>query len=77
MMSAYLGLGTSATAGINPNVLGHHTTTLVEGHVLHELFDPKGSQYVYFLSGSKAIVEIQASRIKRTFSVLEMTVDSA
>jgi hypothetical protein len=59
MMSAYLGLGASATAGINPDVLGHHTTALVERHVLQELFDPMGSQYMYFLSGSTAIVEIQ------------------
>jgi hypothetical protein len=32
-----LGLGASATAGINPDVLGHHTTALVEGHVLQEI----------------------------------------
>jgi hypothetical protein len=59
MMQAYLGLGASATAGINPYVLSLDATALVEGHVLQELFDPMASQYMYFLSGSTAIVEIQ------------------
>lgn len=78
MTQSYLGLRTSATVGINPNVLSLDTTTLVQGHVLHELFDPKGSQYKSISSqAQRPLWKSNASRIKRTFSVLETTVESA
>lgn len=77
-VGAYLGLGASATAGINPDVLSLNATALVKGHVLHELFDPMGSQYICISSlAQRPLWKSNASRIKRTFSVLETTVESA
>jgi hypothetical protein len=38
MSHTYLGLGASATVGVNPNVFSLNATTLVEVHVLEELF---------------------------------------
>lgn len=70
---AYLGLGTSATNGINPDVLSLNLTTLVKGHVLHELSTP-GQVSIYFLSGSMAIVEI--SSIKDQTHILRVGDDS-
>lgn len=43
--SAYLGLATAATDSVNPDVLSLDGTSLVEGHVLHELFP--ASQYAF------------------------------
>lgn len=76
-MNAYLCLGASAAHSVNPDVLSLDATALVEGHVLHELSTRKASQYESFLSGSRPFVEIQSSKGQRTFSVLEMTVESA
>lgn len=36
--NAYLGLGTAATDGINPDVLSLDMAALVQRHVLHKLF---------------------------------------
>lgn len=71
-MGSHLGLGTSAADGINPNVLSLDGTTLVQGHVLHELSTPCKS--VCFLSGSTAIVEIQ--NIKNQTHILRVGDDS-
>ena len=71
---AYLGLRTSATVGIDPDVLSLNMTALVQGHVLHELSTPMASQYEYFLSGSVAIAEIQC--IKNQTHILRVGDDS-
>jgi hypothetical protein len=73
-MRSYLGLGASTTDGVNPDVLSLDATALVQGHVLHELSTPHASQYVYFLSGSTAIVEIQS--IKNQTHILRVGDDS-
>lgn len=70
----YLGLGTSATDSINPDVLRLDVTALVKRHVLHELSTRRASQYVWFLSGSKAIAEIQS--IKNQTHILRVGDDS-
>lgn len=59
---AYLGLGTSAAIGINPDVLSLDGTTLVKRHVLHELNTPWEVSIEHFLSGLIAIVEIQSNK---------------
>jgi hypothetical protein len=58
----YLGLGTSTTNGINPDVLSLDGTTLVKRHVLHELNTPWEVSIEHFLSGLIAIVEIQSNK---------------
>lgn len=64
MLCAYLGLGTATTSGINPDVLGLDMAALVKRHVLQELF------------AVSIVVEGVERYESRTFSVLEITVES-
>lgn len=75
-VQAYLCLGASAAVGVNPDVLGLDLTTLVERHVLHELSTGQVSIGVSH-PAQGPLWKINALKIKRTFSVLETTVESA
>jgi hypothetical protein len=76
-MRSYLGLGASATDGVNPDVLSLDVTALVQGHVLHELSNPTQVSMCISSLAQRPLRKSKASRIKRTFSVLETTVESA